>query len=219
MAGSRPRIILSAAASIDGKIATRTGDSGLSSAGDLERLHRLRSKVDGIMVGGRTIRRDDPSLTVRYVRGKNPTRIILSRSGDIPVLCTAVRTARETPTILACTEHVPERVRLDMEGRSVAVVVAGRDEIDLEGLLHMLYKRGMGSILLEGGGATNWEFVRRGLVDEIFITIVPRIIGGSGSASPADGPGFDSVAGSARFRLEGADVLGDEVVLHYTRNP
>src|SRR3989338_6543970 len=78
MEKSRPHVILSAAISIDGKIATRLGDSKLSSKKDKIRLHRLRSKVDAILVGKNTIHRDDPLLTVRYVKGKNPTRIILS---------------------------------------------------------------------------------------------------------------------------------------------
>ena len=78
-----PKIILSAAISIDGKIATKTGDSKLSSKKDLTRLHRLRSQVDAILVGKNTVKQDDPLLTVRYVKGKNPIRIVLDSHGTI----------------------------------------------------------------------------------------------------------------------------------------
>ena len=79
----KPYIILSAAISIDGKIATRTGDSKLSSDKDLDRLHKLRTKVDAIIIGKNTLVRDNPLLTVRYSKGKNPIRIILDSKGEI----------------------------------------------------------------------------------------------------------------------------------------
>src|SRR3972149_1310701 len=83
MEKSRPRVILSAAMSLDGKIATKTGDSELSSKQDKVRIHILRSKVDAILVGSNTVKRDDPLLTVRYVKGKNPLRIVLDSKATI----------------------------------------------------------------------------------------------------------------------------------------
>ncbi|MEK0336502.1 MAG: dihydrofolate reductase family protein, partial [Nitrosopumilus sp.] len=83
MEKSKPYVILSAATSIDGKIATRTGDSKLSSKQDSVRLHKLRSKVDAILVGKNTVFRDNPLLTVRYTKGKNPIRIVLDSKGTI----------------------------------------------------------------------------------------------------------------------------------------
>src|SRR6266550_3624317 len=76
---SRPYVILNAAMSLDGKIATYTGDSRMSSPADLRRVHRLRASVDGIMVGMRTLLRDDPKLTVKFARGRKPHRIIVDR--------------------------------------------------------------------------------------------------------------------------------------------
>jgi len=84
MAKFSPHVILSAALSIDGKISTRSGDSKLSSKEDSIRLHKLRSKVDAILIGKNTLLQDDPLLTVRYTKGKNPTRIILDSKGTIP---------------------------------------------------------------------------------------------------------------------------------------
>ena len=83
MEKSRPHVILSAAVTIDGKIATRTGDSKLSSKRDKIRVHKLRSKVDAILVGINTVLLDDPILTVRYAKGKNPVRVVLDSRGTI----------------------------------------------------------------------------------------------------------------------------------------
>ena len=83
MEKSKPYVILSAAISIDGKIATRTGNSKLSSAEDFVRLHKLRTKVDGILIGKNTVMKDNPLLTVRHARGKNPVKIILNSKGKI----------------------------------------------------------------------------------------------------------------------------------------
>ena len=79
MEKSRPHVIISAAISLDGNIATKTGDSRLSSKKDIERVHKLRASVDAILIGKRTMMIDDPSLTVRYAKGKNPIRIIMGR--------------------------------------------------------------------------------------------------------------------------------------------
>src|SRR5438128_11251609 len=92
---SRPYVILNAAISLDGKIATYTGDSRMSSPSDLRRVHRLRASVDGIMVGMRTLLRDDPKLTVKFARGRNHHRIIADSNAQTPFTSYEARTARE----------------------------------------------------------------------------------------------------------------------------
>src|SRR5210317_587109 len=99
MGNSRPYAILSTAISIDGKIATRTGNSKLSSPEDFLRLHKLRSKVDGIIVGKNTVMKDDPLLTVRHTKGKNPVRIILDSKGSISTKSKILQTSNKIPTI------------------------------------------------------------------------------------------------------------------------
>ena len=81
----------------------------------------------------------------------------------------------------------------------------------------MLYKKNIKSILLEGGGTTNWEFIKQNLVDEIFITISPRIIGGKNSISLVDGKGFSKISNTSKFHLKKINRLKDELVLHYTK--
>src|ERR1700746_206519 len=105
---SRPLVILNAATSLDGKIATYTGDSRMSSPEDLRRVHRLRASVDAIMVGLRTLLTDDPKLTVKFFPGTNPSRVIVDSSAKTPLNAYVVRTANETPTIIAVTSSAPK---------------------------------------------------------------------------------------------------------------
>src|SRR5437867_4536012 len=100
---SRPYVVLNAAMSLDGKIATYTGDSRMSSPADLRRVHRLRASVDGILVGMRTLLRDDPKLTVKFARGRKPHRIIVDSTADTPLTSYIVRTASEIHKIVAVT--------------------------------------------------------------------------------------------------------------------
>ncbi len=217
MEGSRPRVIFCAAMSMDGKISTRSGDSGLSSGDDLRRLHRLRAGVDAILVGKKTIIADDPLLTVRHVKGKNPVRVILSSTGDIPAHSRILVTAKKIPTIMICTERITGKTRRMLEGFSVRVITAGKNSVNLERMLLMLYRENIESILLEGGGTTSWEFVRRDLIDEVFVTISPRMLGGADSATLVDGAGFPRIRDSPGFKLKRTVRLGDEIVLHYAR--
>ena len=104
MVNSKPYVIISAAISIDGKIATRTGDSNFSSTQDIVRLHKLRSKVDAILIGKNTVLQDDPMLNVRFVKGKNPTRIILDSTGTISEKSKILQTSNDIPTIITVSK-------------------------------------------------------------------------------------------------------------------
>ena len=116
MASSRPHIILSATMSADGKIATISGDSELSSKKDKVRVHKLRSRADAILIGKNTVLRDDPLLTVRLAKGRNPTRIILDSTGSIPLNSKILKTCSKVPTIIAVSKklsliHISEPTR------------------------------------------------------------------------------------------------------------
>ena len=232
MAASRPRVILSAAASIDGRIAASPRDSGLSSGSDLRRVHRLRAACDAIVVGRRTVDSDDPMLTARPPRGAGlrgsrvhrPLRIVISARAAVPPGSRLVRTATDVPTLVACSRAAPRRAVRLLRDRSVEVLEAGAGRcVDLPALLGHLHARGLRTVLLEGGGETNWRFVRLGLVDEIRLAVAPIVIGGGGGAAAGGrsvplvgGRGFSTVAGAARYRLASARRLaGGEIVLAY----
>ena len=235
MAASRPRVILSAASSIDGRIAASPRDSRLSSPADMRRVHRLRGECDAIIVGRRTVDADDPMLTARPLRGapggergegaRQPLRVVVSARAAVPPGSRLVSTAATVPTLVACSRAAPRRAVEALEKRSVKVLVAGARSVDLRALLGHLRGLGARTVLLEGGGETNWRFVRLGLVDEIRLAVAPVVIGGgaaggSGRSVPlVGGAGFSTVAGSARFRLASArrPAGAEEVVLTYVR--
>lgn len=217
MEKSRPHVILSAAISIDGKIATRLGDSKLSSKKDKIRLHRLRSKVDAILVGKNTIHRDDPLLTVRYVKGKNPTRIILDSQGTISVNSKILQTCNKVPTIIAVSKRISKVNLQKLKRFPVEIIMTGKNSVNIKSLMNNLSKRKINTVLVEGGGTVNWQFIQNNLFDEILITITPFIIGGIDAITFVQGRGFDKIIKSPRLRLNTIKRLENYLVLHYTK--
>jgi len=217
MEKSRPRIILSAAISIDGKIATRLGDSKLSSKKDKIRLHKLRSKVDAILVGKNTVLRDDPLLTVRYVKGKNPVRVILDSQGTISAHSKILQTCNKIPTIIAVSKKISNQNLKKLKKFPVEIMITGKNSVDIKSLMNNLSKRKIKTILIEGGGTVNWEFIHNNMFDEIFITITPFIIGGTDAVTLVQGKGFDKIVKSPRLRLNTIKRLENYLVLHYTK--
>jgi len=217
MATYRPKIILSAAISLDGKITTRTGDSKLSSKKDLIRLHKLRSKVDAILIGKNTVKKDDPLLTVRYCKGKNPTRIILDSLGTISINSKILQTSNRVKTIITVSKKIPKKNLQKLEKFPVDVIVIGEDRVNIKSLLQNLGTKKIKTILVEGGGSINWEFIKNNLVDEFFITITPYVLGGTDAISLVQGQGFDTILKSTKLRLISIRRLQNDVVLHYKK--
>jgi len=211
------KIILSAAISIDGKIATSSGDSKLSSKKDLIRLHKLRSKVDAILVGKNTVNNDDPLLTVRYNKGKNPVRIILDSGGTISNKSKILKTSNRVKTIIVVSKKITKKNLQKLKISSAEIMITGENQVNIKSLLKKLGKRKIKTILLEGGGTVNWEFVKNNLVDEFFITITPYILGGKNSISLINGKGFDKIKKSPKLRLNGIKRLENDLVLHYSK--
>lgn len=217
MENYRPKIILSAAISLDGKITTRTGDSKLSSKKDLIRLHKLRSKVDAILIGKNTVKKDDPLLTVRYCKGKNPTRIILDSSGTISINSKILQTSNKVKTIIAVSKKITKKNYQKLIKFPVDVIVMGENRVNVKSLLRNLGTQKIKTILLEGGGSINWEFIKKNLVDEFFITITPYILGGTDAISLVQGKGFDTILKSTKLRLISIRRLENDVILHYKK--
>ena len=211
----RPRVILSAAVSLDGKLATRTGDSKLSSQRDKTRVHKLRSRFDAILVGKNTVEIDDPLLAVQGIKGKNPVRVILDSRATIRASSKILRTCSKIPTIIAVSKMANKKNLEKLKKFPVVVKVCGNNKINIKKLLKFLKEKKIKNLLVEGGGITNWSFVKENLVDEAIITITPYIIGGNSSATLVDGNGFSVIAKSSRLRLKNVTRMKNEVVLHY----
>ncbi len=215
MESYRPHIILSAAVSLDGKLATRTGDSELSTKKDKIRVHKLRSQVDAILVGKNTVEVDDPLLTVRHIKGKNPIRIILDSMATIRTSSRILRTCSKIPTIIVVTKIAKKKNLKKLKKFPVTVQVCGKDKINLKKLLGILKEKKIKKLLVEGGGITNWTFIKERLVDEAIITITPYLLGGSSSPTLVDGNGFSIIAKSLRLKLKKVTKIKNEVVLYY----
>ena len=217
MEKSKPYIILSAATSVDGKIATRTGDSNLSSKQDKVRLHKLRSKVDAILVGKNTVLLDNPLLTVRYARGKNPIRIILDSKGTISKKSKILQTSDKIPTIIAVSKTISKSNYDKLCKFPVEIITAGKNSVDIKLLLKKLSNKKINTILVEGGGTVNWEFIKHNLFDELIITLSPFLIGGNDAISFVQGKGFEKISNSPNLRLKSIKRLKNHVVLYYVK--
>jgi len=217
MEKSKPYVILSAAISVDGKIATRTGDSKLSSKQDSMRLHKLRSKVDAILVGKNTVLRDNPLLTVRYTRGKNPIRIVLDSKGTISKKSKILQTSNKIPTIIAVSKRITKSNFDKLQKFPVEVIISGENSVNIRLLLKKLSDKKIKTILVEGGGTVNWEFIKQNLFDELIITISPFLIGGNDAISFVHGRGFKNISNSPNLRLKLIKRLKNHLVLNYVK--
>jgi len=211
----RPRIIFSAAITLDGKLATRTGDSKLSSKVDKNRVHKLRSKVDAILIGKNTAKLDDPILSVHHAKKKNPIRIILDSNATIQNNSRILRTSSKIPTIIVVAERASKKNLQRLEKLPVQIIVCGKNTINIKKLLVTLRKQGIKKILVEGGGTTNWSFVKENLTDEVIITITPYLVGGVAATTLVDGDGFSTITKSTKLKLKSARRINNEIVLHY----
>jgi len=217
MAKFSPHVILSAALSIDGKISTRSGDSKLSSKEDSIRLHKLRSKVDAILIGKNTLLQDDPLLTVRYTKGKNPTRIILDSKGTIPINSKIIKTSNEIPTIIVVSKKISKINLLKLQKLPIEIIIAGENSINLKLLLKKLSSKKIKTVLVEGGGTVNWEFIKNDLFHELIITLSPFLVGGNDSISFVEGEGFKKISNSPNLKLKSIKRLKNYLVLNYVK--
>ena len=217
MEKSRPYVILSGAISVDGKIATKTGDSKLSSKQDSIRLHKLRSKVDAILVGKNTVLVDNPLLTVRHTIGKNPIRIILDSKGILSNKSKILQTSDKVKTIIVVSKQISKLNLEKLNKFPVEIIIAGKNSINIKLLLKKLLEKKIKTILVEGGGTINWEFVKHNIFDELIITISPFVIGGNNAVSLVEGEGFRKISKSPNLRLKSTKRLKNHFVLHYTK--
>ena len=217
MEKSNMHIILSAAISIDGKISTRQNDSKLSSKQDKIRLHKLRSKVDAILIGKNTLLQDDPLLTVRHTKGKNPIRVILDSKGTIPITSRIIKTSNEIPTIIAVSKQISKINLLKLKKLPIEIIIAGANSVNLKLLMKKLSTKKIKTILVEGGGTVNWEFIKNNIFDELIVTISPYLIGGNDSTSFVEGKGFAKITNSPKLKLKSIKRLKNYLVLNYLK--
>ena len=215
----RPYIILSAAMTIDGKIASKEGDPELSDEEDWRAVHKLRTEVDAILVGKGTIVKDDPKLHIKFHEHKGYYRIIIDSKLDIPIDSKVIVFKTELyPTVICTTENVSEDRIARYEAKGIKVLRSGKStQVDIVHLMPKLHDLGIKSLLLEGGGTLNWSFFENDLVDEIRLTIAPWVVGGKNAISLVDGEGFSRMFEATKFDLIKVQERNNYVILNYKR--
>lgn len=189
-----PFVTAKYAMTLDGKIATPTGDSfWITSEKSRETAHLMRWRSDAVVVGNKTVWNDNPRLTVRlngYLSEDGPVRIVVSSNGDIPRDSDILRDVPKPPTWVACTSRIDEKVekRLTDVGAETLIVDDDGSRVDLKALIAELGRRGLSGVLVEGGGELLGNLMDLGLVDKVCAFIAPKVVGGSGK-SPIEGQG------------------------------
>ena len=193
---NRPYIIVVSEVTIDGKLTLYRGASSKELMSIMTKevykyLHSIRAQVDAIMVGCETVRTDDPSLTVRYVEGKNPIRVIPCSTANVPLNASIL--SKEAPTIIVTTKRAPQERVEKIKELGAEVIYAGEDLVNFDILLPLLYKKEIKKLMVEGGASINWELARNGYIDEIRIIHLPVIVGGENVPTLVGGEGFKSL--------------------------
>ena len=214
MENCKSMIVLSAAITLDGKIGQRNNKVVLSSKSDKIRVHKLRSKFDAILVGKNTVEQDDPLLTVRHAKGKNPIRIILDSHGTIKNTSKIIKTAKNIPTIIVTSQLVSKRNFSRLKNLPLDVIVCGKNQVNVRKLVPILCKKGIKKILVEGGGTLNLSFLKNNLINEIIVTITPFVLGSENSVNLFEGI-LKPTKNLSSFKLKKVQKNTNEIVLNY----
>ena len=218
----RPFVYINMAMTVDGKITSaRREYPRFASPQDRVRMDRLRADADALMVAAGTVRADNPAFhvrtrTIREERGLSdaPHRVLVSASADIPEDSRFFDTTHGGDCILVTTEAVPQANLRRFEGRA-EIWRFGRRGVDLRAALTALRKRGVDRLLVEGGGELNWTLLELDLVDELYVTIAPTLLGGKDAPTLLEGAGWP-MKQQRRLRLMELEREGDELFCRYS---
>ena len=211
-------VTLKLATSLDGRIATASGESRwITGPASREQVHRLRAAHDAVVVGVETALADDPELTVRLAgyAGRQPARVVLDSRQRLAPACKLVATAREIPTYVVATGAADPALS-EAGVRVLSVPAVGEDRPDLKTVVQALANTGLSNLFVEGGGQVAGSFLRCGFVDALECFRAPIVIGGEGR--PAIGALAVAVlAGAPHFRRVEVSQLGDDLWERYAR--
>jgi diaminohydroxyphosphoribosylaminopyrimidine deaminase / 5-amino-6-(5-phosphoribosylamino)uracil reductase len=212
----RPWIIAKWAMTLDGKIATATGDSRwISNPQSREVVHRLRGRMDAILIGRGTAARDDPLLTARPPGPRTALRVVLDTHASLSSDSQLVQTAGEVPVLVAVGQESPEaeRLRLGNAGCEVFVCDGETHAARLDALLAELGRRRLTNVLVEGGGHLLGSLLDARAIDEVHVFIAPKLLGGAAAATPLAGRGIAEVATALRLESPAVRQLGDDTYI------
>nr|WP_278199628.1 bifunctional diaminohydroxyphosphoribosylaminopyrimidine deaminase/5-amino-6-(5-phosphoribosylamino)uracil reductase RibD [Thermaerobacter subterraneus] len=223
----RPMVTAKYAMTLDGRIATARGESRWITGPRARRwVHRLRDRVDAILVGVGTVLADDPSLTVRWhPGGRDPVRVILDSHARTPPDAQVIRAARHSPapTWVAVTPQAPAVRTARLEAAGVQVLRVPADPHGRVSILHLLRElasRGIVHLLVEGGASVHGSFFAAGLVDRVVAFIAPKLVGGRAAPGPIGDPGVDALAAAPALHRPTWRRIGEDwMISGYLRDP
>ena len=210
-----PYVVMKYAMTMDGKIATYSGQSKwITGEAARRRVQEDRHRYSAIMVGIGTILADDPLLTCRLPNSRNPVRVICDSRLRTPLSAQVVRTAREIHTILATCSQDEALTRPYREaGCEVFTLPAKDGQVDLRALMTALGKEEIDSVLLEGGGTLNWSALQGGVVNKVQVYVAPKLFGGINAKSPVAGMGVENPEQAFRVTSPRVTRLGEDILL------
>lgn len=212
-----PYVVMKYAMTLDGKIATYTGESKWIT-GEAARTHvqYTRNHYAGIMVGIGTVLQDDPMLNCRIPNGNNPVRIVCDSKLQIPIESKLVQSANEIETYIAtASENMEKKKELESYGCKVLSTPLKEGHIDLTYLIKILGQEGIDSILLEGGGTLNYSALEEGIVNRVQAYIAPKIFGGALAKSPVAGQGVAFPKDCVNLELIHQQQFEQDLLLEY----
>ncbi len=212
-----PWVVLKSAITLDGKIATHLGEAHwITGESSRKRVHEIRAVVDAVIVGYNTILQDDPQLTVRMVKGKNPARVVLDSHLRLPVIAKVFQNAQSIPTFIAALESEKNNLKVKELGKKgvhflwCTTNIQGR--VNLADLFSQLGKMEFTRVLVEGGAALASNLVQQGHVDELLLFVAPKLLGGKGLDLFSELV-VDKLEEAPRFEISEVMPYGDDLMI------
>ncbi|MBM4327701.1 MAG: bifunctional diaminohydroxyphosphoribosylaminopyrimidine deaminase/5-amino-6-(5-phosphoribosylamino)uracil reductase RibD [Deltaproteobacteria bacterium] len=213
----RPFVYLKLAMSLDGRIATRTGESKwITSEASRRQVHALRDRVSAVMVGIGTVTADNPGLTTRLPRkrGRDAIRIVVDSNLRTPPDAAVFNPASDAGVIIACRKDAPAENAILLEERGAQIVrTRGRDRVDIADLMHTLYRRGISSVLVEGGASLAWSVLEAKVTDRCLFYYAPIIIGGADAPAGVGGKGVRRLPEAPRMEKAQISRVGPDILV------
>ena len=212
-----PWVVMKWAMTLDGRIASVSGDSEWVSGEESRHLgHRLRGSYMGILAGIGTVLADDPMLNCRIDGMRQPVRIIADSFASLPVDSAIVRSAGSYRTVCAHTAAAPAERTGNLRALGVETLECAAEDghVSMTDLMCRLGAMGLDSVLVEGGGELGWSIVSEGLADEYYVFTAPKIIGGSSAKGPVGGKGFGLMREAAGLWVESVERSGEDILIH-----
>ena len=215
-----PFVVLKTAVSLDGKIATRSGESKwITGAKAREKVHQIRDQMDAIVAGAGTILKDDPFLTTRLKKksaaGKHPVRVILDNEFIVPLRSNVFKNADTQRVLYATSNKLPDSRRnaLTRKGVDILILKEKKGGVDLQHLMVALGKNEITSVLVEGGGEVNASALQAGIVDKVMVFVAPILIGGKDAPGPLGGKGIRRLADAFKIKNMTVNPIGNDILL------